>query len=122
MELRLDLEFPPDATRTEVWSFVVGRQWNVRFEGPPAVLPENPGESSWIHEFYPRPGEKLRLHIGRPEAADGATFAIDSVGHHVTLGKHSGKRLRAVRVPEHARRSPRNPVARNGAGRARGAG
>jgi hypothetical protein len=111
----LDLEFPPDATRTEVWSFVVGRQWNVRFEGPPAVLPENPGESSWIHEFYPRPGEKLRLHIGRPEAADGATFAIDSVGHHVTLGKHSedvslrfeyrstqGGR-HAIRLPETAR-------------------
>jgi hypothetical protein len=85
----LDLESTANPTRAEVWSFVVGPQWNVAFEGTPAVLQEDSTEATWVHEFHPRPGEKLRLHITRPEAAAGATLAIDSVDQHVTLGKRS---------------------------------
>jgi hypothetical protein len=85
----LDLESTANPTRTEVWSFVVGPQWNVAFEGTPAVLQEDSTEPTWVHEFHPRPGEKLRLHITRPEAAAGATLAIDSVDQHVSLGKRS---------------------------------
>jgi hypothetical protein len=85
----LELEVPADAARSEVWSFVVSPQWNVTFEGMPAVLPESVDPSMWVFEFHPRPGEKLRARISRPERADGATFAVDSVSHSVTFGKRS---------------------------------
>src|SRR5262249_21948716 len=83
----LDLELPASVGRTEVWSFVVSPQWNVTFEGFPAVLPEDTGGASWVYEFHPRPGEKLRLRITRPQPAEGATLAIDSVAQTVVLGK-----------------------------------
>ena len=37
----LELSVPADASRSEVWSFVVNPQWNVAFEGFAPVLPEN---------------------------------------------------------------------------------
>ena len=62
----LDLEVPADAARAEVWIFVVSPQWNVEFEGQPAVLPDG-NSAAWGYEFHPRPGEKLHLRIARPE-------------------------------------------------------
>jgi hypothetical protein len=85
----LDLELPADAARTEVWTLVVSPQWNVRFEGLPAVLPASINPSTWVYEFHPRPGEKLRAHITRPERAEGSTLALDSVRHSVDMGKRS---------------------------------
>ncbi|MEP7245117.1 MAG: hypothetical protein ABI885_15770 [Gammaproteobacteria bacterium] len=85
----LELELPSDSPRSEVWSFAVSPQWNVAFEGLPAVLPQNTDQSTWVYEFYPRPGEKLRLHITRPERAAGATLAIDSAMQRVVFGKRS---------------------------------
>jgi len=87
----LELDMPADAARAEVWSFVVSPQWSVTFEGLPAVLPENPGRASWTYEFHPRPGEHLTIHITRPEAAPGATFAIDSVEERTVFGKRSSE-------------------------------
>jgi hypothetical protein len=84
----LDLEMPADAARAEVWRFVVSPQWNVAFEGQPAVLPIGT-LSVWIYEFHPRPGEKLRLRITRPEPAAGTTLAIDQVSQTVQFGKRS---------------------------------
>jgi hypothetical protein len=43
----------------------------------------------WVYEFYPRPGEKLVAHITRPERAEGATLALDSVQQSVAFGKRS---------------------------------
>ena len=85
----LELELPADAARSEVWTFVVNPQWNVTFEGLPAVLPEATDLRTWIYEFHPRPGEKLHLSITRPERAAGATLAIDSVSRSVAFGKRS---------------------------------
>ena len=76
---RWSSKLPADAARAEVWSFVVSPQWNIVFEGMPAVLPASINSSTWIYEFHPRPGEKLRAHITRPERAAGSTLAIDSV-------------------------------------------
>jgi hypothetical protein len=84
----LDLEVPADVARAEVWSFVVSPQWNVAFEGQPAVLPEG-ALSTWVYEFHPRPGEKLHVSITRPEPAAGTTLAIDSVRQTVVFGKRT---------------------------------
>jgi hypothetical protein len=85
----LDLELPASVGRAEVWSFVASPQWNLTFEGFPAVLSEDSGGGAWVYEFHPRPGEKLRVRITRPQPAEGATLAIDSVAQNVVLGKRS---------------------------------
>ena len=56
----LELSVPADASRSEVWSFVVNPQWNVAFEGFAPVLPENVNGAVWVFRYMPRPGEKLR--------------------------------------------------------------
>jgi hypothetical protein len=109
----LELEVPADAARTEVWSFVVSPQWNVAFEGMPAVLPESVNASMWMFEFHPRPGEKLRARISRPERAEGATFAVDSVQHSVMVGKRSATtnlelHYRSTQGGRHAITLPKN--------------
>lgn len=85
----LELQLPAGADRAEVWSFVVSPQWNVVFEGFPAVLPASIDPAAWVYEFHPRPGETLRARITRPERAEGATLAIDSVTQSVVVGKRS---------------------------------
>ena len=85
----LELTLPADAPRSEVWSFVVSPEWNVEFEGLPAVIPEGNPLAVWNFEFHPRPGEKLALKIARPARAEGATLAIDSATVSVAFGKRS---------------------------------
>src|SRR5690606_34168799 len=84
----LELTAPDGAARSEVWRFHVSPEWNVSFEGFPAVMPEDLS-GAWAFEFHPRPGERLRLNISRPEPAAGSTFAIDSVRQQIRLGKRS---------------------------------
>jgi hypothetical protein len=85
----IEISLPADSARTEIWSFVVNPQWNISFEGFPAVLPENVNAPVWIFRFIPRPGEKLVAKVTRPKAAGGTTLAIDSVNQQVRVGKRS---------------------------------
>jgi hypothetical protein len=85
----LQLTLPADASRAEVWSFVVSPEWNVEFEGLPAVMPLGNRLGIWTFEFHPRPGEALALRIARPARAEGSTLAIDSATELVTFGKRS---------------------------------
>jgi len=108
----LDLEVPAAAARVEVWSFVISPQWNVAFDGQPAVMPEGP-PAFWVYEFHPRPGEKLHLSITRPEPAAGATLAIDSVRQTVNFGKRSAStrldlQYRSTQGGRHAITMPKN--------------
>lgn len=86
---KLTLALPVESARTEVWRFSVSPQWNVTFAGFPAVLPQDSNAAPWVYEFYPRGGEQLHLQISRPQRADGATLAIDSVLQGVDFGKRS---------------------------------
>lgn len=111
----LELTLPADAARSELWNFVVNPQWNVEFEGFPAILPADVDARVWVFRFAPRPGEKLALRVSRPEAVPGASLAIDSVYQEVEFGKRSAStQLRArirstkggrhvIRLPEDAR-------------------
>lgn len=85
----IQLTLPADAARTETWSFVVNPQWNVTFEGFPAVLPDRQALPVWVFRFIPRPGETLKVNVTRPKAAGGTTLAIDSVQQQVRVGKRS---------------------------------
>ena len=108
----LDLEVPAGAARQEVWSFVVSPQWNVVFEGQPAVSSQGT-LALWIYEFHPRPGEKLHLRITRPDPAAGSTLAIDSVRQTVHFGKRSATtelqfEYRSTQGGRHAIALPKN--------------
>ncbi|MGQ0835041.1 MAG: hypothetical protein ACT4O5_09015 [Gammaproteobacteria bacterium] len=85
----LVLELPANAPRAEVLRFSVSPQWNVRFEGFPAVLPTNPEAAEWVYQFHPRPGETLKLAITRPKGVQGRALAIDSVRRQVIVGKRA---------------------------------
>jgi hypothetical protein len=82
----LRLEAPDLSRHAEVWQVVASPTWNLRFEGVPAVRPED--ENDWVHEFHPLPGESLSIAVARPEAVAGATLAIDGV----TLDSRAGVR------------------------------
>jgi hypothetical protein len=84
----LKLKNSADASRTEIWQFDVNPEWNTGFEGTPAILPEAIQES-WTYEYHPRAGEELNVRVTRPEAAEGATLAIDGVSAQVQVGKRS---------------------------------
>ena len=100
----LELTLPADASRSEVWSFVVSPEWNVEFEGLPAVMPEGNPLGLWNFEFHPRPGEKLALKIARPGRAEGATLAIDSAGQTRRVGKRSSNTTLELELSQHAGR------------------
>jgi hypothetical protein len=85
----LEISLPEGAARGEVWSFLVNPQWNVKFEGFPAVLPENVNAQSWTFRYIPRPGETLRLRVTRPEAVKGTTLAIDELSLEKRVGARS---------------------------------
>jgi hypothetical protein len=86
---KLTLKSAPDMARAEVWEFQVSPDWNVQFDGTPVVLPSDVASGSWTYEFHPRGGEQLLVSITRPQAAEGATLAIDSVSVAVQTGKRS---------------------------------
>ncbi|HET8745370.1 MAG TPA: hypothetical protein VFM98_07180, partial [Ramlibacter sp.] len=85
----LEVSLEEGAARTETWSFLVNPQWHVEFEGFPAVMPERQNAPSWVFRFIPRPGEKLVVHVTRPNGVEGATLAIDQVRYTMDAGKRS---------------------------------
>lgn len=84
----LELIAANDSTHSEHWRFDVGATWHVDFSGLPAVAPEG-NSGVWIFEYYPRPGEHLKLAIHRPEGTAGGTVAFDRVQLATSVGKRS---------------------------------
>lgn len=86
----VELVAPRDSSHTEQWRFEVGQSWHVDFSGVPPVAPSTAG-NVWIFEYYPRPGERLTLHVTRPAAAPGGTLAFDRVRLQTAVGKRSSE-------------------------------
>ena len=84
----IELTAATDSSRTEHWVFDVSPAWHADFVGFPAVLPEDQ-ENGWVFEYYPRPGEHLKVSIHRPPAVKGSTVAFDHVWLQNTVGKRS---------------------------------
>ena len=96
---------------SDVWQIAATPIWHVAGEGLPAVMPAQLNSDFWIPEYYPLPGEKLRLSITRPAGAEGKTFAIDTVDVTTQLGKRSRESTlnfsyRSTRGGQHAVRLP----------------
>ena len=75
-------------SHNERWRFEVGATWHADFSGIPAVRPDRPA-ATWIFEYYPRPGERLKIAVTRPTASAGGTLAFDSVALETVVGKRS---------------------------------
>jgi hypothetical protein len=65
---------PANTQWVETWRIVVGPQWRPSVSGIPGAASDSDG---WVMEYYPRPGESIDLSAAKPEAAEGATLAID---------------------------------------------
>ena len=76
-------------TYTEIWQLISSPIWNVRYQGLPALPPEDLDTDFWVPEFYPRGGQELVLNFTRPVGTEGATLAIDSVDLSASVGKRS---------------------------------
>lgn len=106
---RLALTAPPLEGHAEVWSVQVSPTWHVEFSGVPVVaMPADEGDGEVRRfEFHPLPGESLELVVTRPEAAQGATRAIDQVVLVRGIGRRSNELtlrldIRASQGGEHA--------------------
>ena len=84
----LELSAAPDSAHAESWRFEVAPSWHVDFSGVPAVAPAE-DSGPWTFEYFPRPGERLRLAITRPAAVAGGTLAFDRVYVQSVIGKRS---------------------------------
>jgi hypothetical protein len=106
---RVVLAAPPLTGHAEVWSVEVSPTWHVEFSGVPMVAMqagEAEGEMRRF-EFHPLPGEQLELKVTRPEAAQGATRAIDQVHLSRSVGRRASEStlrldVRASQGGEHA--------------------
>lgn len=85
----LELVATSASTHVEVWRFIVGPSWHVRFAGTPEVTAPEQGGGQWVHHFEPRPGERLTVTATRPVAIEGPTFAFENVLHALTPGRRS---------------------------------
>ena len=106
---RIVLTAPPLTGHAEVWGIEVSPTWHVEFSGVPVVA-MHAGEAEGDmrrFEFHPLPGEQLELQVTRPEAAQGATRAIDQVRLSRSVGRRSSEStlhldVRASQGGEHA--------------------
>ncbi|CAA9891302.1 conserved membrane hypothetical protein [Candidatus Methylobacter favarea] len=60
----------------EVWKADVSPIWHIETSGIP-IIHQN-SDARWLPEWHPWPGEKITLHITRPDAVEGQTLTIDS--------------------------------------------
>lgn len=123
----LELTAPPLGDRAEVWRIVVNPSWHATFSGVPEIdIAASSSETDYhAHEFHPLPGETLAIAIIRPQAAQGATRAIDSVRVRQDIGQRASTTtlslaMRASQGGEHSIALPPGAevlgVSRNGNG------
>lgn len=86
----LKLIAPALDAHAEVWQVVAGLKWHVDYSGVPRVAPlDAQAGEAMAFEFDPLPGETLALAISQPEAMQGATRAVDSVGLTQEVGQRA---------------------------------
>ena len=84
----LELAASRDDSHSERWRFEVAPTWHAEFTGIPAVAPGQEA-ANWIFEYYPRPGEKLKVTVTRPTASAGGTLAFDNITLQAVAGSRS---------------------------------
>ncbi len=70
----------------EVWEVEESPVWHVRYEGP-AALYQRADEG--VRRWKPWPGERLRIRVQRPEAAEGPTTTVEEARLEVRPGRRA---------------------------------
>jgi hypothetical protein len=71
----------------EVWKADASSIWHLEMSGIPMVLGvEN---NRFLPEWHPWSGEKVALHVSRPQGIEGKTLTIDNSSLHVTQGQRT---------------------------------
>ncbi len=83
----LTLAAAETASWHEVWRVDVSPMWHLETDGI-AVAHHKDRTGNWLPEWWPWPGEKVRLAVTRPEGVEGQTLTIDAS----TLTVQPGKR------------------------------
>jgi hypothetical protein len=78
-----------DAPWREVWGFGISGIWHASFSGVPESDSGIQDGDVRYAEFYPRPGESLKVAVARPEASAGNTLAFDRVNVETSVGERS---------------------------------
>ena len=82
----LSIDAAPGRPWQEVWRAAVGSAWRAEFTGVPESIAADEASDAHVAEFHPRPGERLRIDLGQPEASAGPTLAFDAVSLEVAKG------------------------------------
>ncbi|MEO6688231.1 MAG: hypothetical protein ABIS07_15395, partial [Dokdonella sp.] len=105
----LVLTAPKLGDRAEVWHILVSPTWHVEFSGVPGVVLSAAEDmhDDRDFEFHPLPGESLTLKVSKPQAAQGASRALDAVRLSHEVGQRAANSaltltIRASRGGEHA--------------------
>ncbi|NOT10894.1 MAG: hypothetical protein HOP23_03510 [Methylococcaceae bacterium] len=72
---KIDLLAASSEQWVEVWKVDVSPIWHMASEGLAVIHLTD--ESQWLPEWHPWPGEKVTLHLSRPEPVDGQSLTID---------------------------------------------
>ena len=92
---QLTLSAPALTDHAEIWRVTVSPTWHVEFSGVPGVglAPGEDANDYRNFEFHPLPGETLTLAVTKPEPAQGAQRAIDTVNLRSEAGQHAATHL-----------------------------
>ena len=86
---KLALHAADQQSWAETWRVQADNRWHIDHEGLVPVV-EGQGRQPGVNTWKPWPGERLELHILRPEAVSGPTLTIDSA----ELSHQPGQRSR----------------------------
>jgi hypothetical protein len=73
----LILENREDRHFHEVWQLELSPLWHAEFSGTPLIYHYQNGR--WLAQWHPRTGERLTLHIERPQGSPGEHITVENV-------------------------------------------
>jgi len=107
----LTLIAPENTFSHEVWRLDVSAIWHVEIDGIPVIHHQDKGR--WLPEWRPWPGERVTLHLSRPESITGQVLTLDrsqlivNPGHRTTDNRLL-LNLRSSRGMQHKLTLPEN--------------
>ncbi|MEA2084328.1 MAG: hypothetical protein U9O82_08830 [Thermodesulfobacteriota bacterium] len=83
----LSLEHAQTNEWTEIWKVNVSPIWHMEYEGIPVIHHQEGNQ--WFPVWQPWPGEKVTLHITRPEGVEGRSITIDRTHVEIRPGQRA---------------------------------
>ncbi|OQW93827.1 MAG: hypothetical protein BWK79_09115 [Beggiatoa sp. IS2] len=93
----VELIAPESINSTEVWKLDASAIWHVQVEGIP-VIHHQDTEGRWLPEWRPWPGEKVTLHLSRPQGVSGQVVTIDRSSLAVSPGQRTTESMLSLNL------------------------